>query len=223
MIFLVGMLMVFISYQSTSSYTSKQYDRQANGASIKPIQVDFFVMSRCPDAAFCESLFFPSLIQLSSIVNFTLSFIASKSPTNEFQCMHGQNECLGNRQQLCIQNMYSPTISLKYLLCQSSDITLIPDNGETCAKNASEGAINWSDVQACVNSERSNELFDRALQRTQAAAAMKSCTIHMNGKFWCMHDRYWQNCSEGSDPTSFIRAICSRYSGRNPPKECTSV
>lgn len=219
MVLLIGLVMIFMSPPSDSPEKSH---RKFEDVPTELVQVEFFVMSRCPDAAFCEKLFLPYLLQLSSIVNFTISFIASKSSTNEFQCMHGESECLGNKQQLCIQKMYSPTIFLNYLLCQSAEITRIPDNGEECATNASQGTINWSDVQACLNSRQSNELFDQALQRTNAAGATKSCTIHLNGKFWCMHDRYWSNCSEGTDAKSFIKAICSRYGGKNPPKECTT-
>ena len=52
-------------------------------------------MSRCPDARKCETLFAPSLIRLSSIINFTVSYIAHGSTPNDIQCMHGEDECLG--------------------------------------------------------------------------------------------------------------------------------
>lgn len=216
MIFFIGLVMIFML---PSEDLHEKSHRILEDRSNELVQVDFFVMSRCPDAAFCETLFLPYLLQLSSIVKFTLSFIASKSSANEFQCMHGESECRGNKQQLCIQKFYSSTIFLNYLLCQSADISRIPDNGEECARNLT---INWSDVQTCVNSNQSNELFDQAWQRTQAAGARKSCTMHLNGKFWCMHDRYWANCSEGTDAKNFIKAICSRYGGKTPPKECTT-
>jgi hypothetical protein len=220
-ILLIGTFMIYRSYQSIDSFSNRALFSLQN-QSDNLVNVEFFVMSKCPDAIKCETLFLPSLLKLSSIINFTLSFIASESKLNEFKCMHGSNECIGNKQQLCIQNMYSQTIFLKYLLCQSKQILMIPDNGEECAKESSKNTINWSDVQSCVTSIKSNKLFHKSLERTRFASAKKSCTIHLNGQFWCMHDGYWSNCSEGHDRKSFIKAICSRYNGKTPPIECTN-
>jgi len=74
-----------------------------------------------------------------------------------------------------------------------------------------------------LNLIKQNELFYKSLQKTRSASAQKSCTIHLNGKFWCMHDGYWYGCNEGRDENSFIKAICSRYNGPNKPAECTAV
>ncbi|UJR10506.1 hypothetical protein I4U23_014709 [Adineta vaga] len=187
------------------------------------VNVEFFVMSKCPDAKKCEISFSPSLLKLSSIINFTLSFIALESETNHFECMHGIDECIGNRQQLCIQNMYSTSVFIQYLRCQAKEFYTIPRNGERCANETSKNIINWSDVERCVTSERSNDLFHRSLERTRLALAKKSCTIHLNGVFWCMHDGYWNDCKEGYDEKSFIKAICSRYNGTNKPIECRNI
>jgi hypothetical protein len=180
-------------------------------------------MSQCPDAAKCETLFLPSLLKLSSIVNFTLSFIASEPKLNDFKCPHGESECIGNKQQLCMQKMYSPKIFMKYLLCQSKDFFRIPNNGEQCANETSGNLTKWSDVKSCVTSTKSNKLFHKSLERTRLASAKKSCTIHLNGKFWCMHDGFWSNCSEGHDEKSFIKSICSRYLGKKKPIGCTTL
>lgn len=186
----------------------------------KPVEVEFFVMSRCPDAMKCLSVFLPALLQLSSIVNFTISHIARETTPHEFSCMHGINECIGNKQQLCVQNTYSQTILFKYLQCQSKQFVIIPHNGERCAREISESAMNWTVVQSCVTSNKGNELFRHSVQRTHLASVKKSCTIYLNGKFWCMHDRYWSNCHEGHGKSNFIQAICSRYHGNNKPNEC---
>jgi hypothetical protein len=176
-------------------------------------------MSKCPDAMKCELLFSPSLIKLSSIINFNLSFIASEPRLNEFRCMHGPDECIGNKQQLCVQNMYSHITFIKFLQCQTNKMYTIPRNGEACAR---ENFINWTDLESCVTSNKGNQLFRKSLERTRAAAARKSCTIYLDGKFWCMHDGYWLKCSEGHDERSFIKAICSRYHGMKKPAECAA-
>jgi hypothetical protein len=179
-------------------------------------------MSKCPDAQKCETLFTPSLLKLSPIVNFTLSFIASEPKSDEFECMHGQDECIGNKQQLCIQNMYSQIIFLKFLQCQTKQFHIIPNNGEQCAKEVAGDVIIWSDVQSCVTSTKANELFRTSLKRTRSALAKKSCTIHLNGKFWCMHDGIWSKCSEGNDEMSLMKAICARFKGKHKPVDCAA-
>jgi hypothetical protein len=218
-ILILGTFMIYRSYQSIDSYSARALHPIQN-QSDDLVNVEFFVMSKCPDAIKCETLFLPSLLKLSSIVNFTLSFIASEPRLNDFKCPHGIDECTGNRQQLCIQNMYSQTMFIKYLLCQSKQILMIPDNGEECAKQSSNNIINWSDVQSCVTTMKSNQLFHNSLERTRASSVQKSCTMHINGRLWCMHDGYWLNCLEGQDPKSFIKSICSRYHGKNSPIEC---
>ncbi|CAF4318029.1 unnamed protein product [Rotaria socialis] len=185
-----------------------------------PVRVDFFVMSKCPDARKCELLFTPTLSKLFPIVNFTVSYIGYEKKSNEFECMHGPSECLGNKQQLCVQSMSSQTTLLKFLQCQSRNLENIPDNGERCVKETSDDTLKWSDIDACVKSDKANELFHKSLEKTRSASATKSCTIHLNGKFWCMHDGTWYGCSEGRDEKSLIKSICSRYNGPNKSTEC---
>ena len=189
--------------------------------SNNPVRVDFFVMSRCPDARICEILFAPSLLKLSSIINFTVSYIAQEIKPNEFNCMHGPGECLGNKQQLCVQSIYSQVTLIKFLQCQSKRIQDIPNNGEICLKKLSDHTLKWSNVETCVSTNRANKLFHQSLEKTRLASVTKSCTMHLNGKFWCMHDGTWYGCSEGYDERSFIKSICSRYNGPNKPIECS--
>ena len=177
-------------------------------------------MSKCPDARLCETLFIPTLMKLSPIVNFTLSFIAYRTRNNDISCMHGPDECIGNQQQLCVQHLYPQKIFLQFLLCQTRRIDEIPSNGEQCAKDLANQGVEWSKIDACMKSKQANNLLSQAVDRTRAASAKKSCTIHLNGKFWCMHDGSWYGCSDGHDEKSFIQSICSRYNGTNKPHEC---
>jgi len=209
----IGTIMIYRSYRSIGNLTV---------VSNTPVRVDFFVMSKCPDAKLCETYFAPSLLKLASIVNFTVSYIGQEPKSNEFQCMHGTDECIGNKQQLCVQSMTSQTNLIKFLQCQSSKIESIPSNGEQCLKEACGDSLKWADVNACVTGSKGNVLMHQALERTRAASASKSCTIHLNGKFWCMHDGSWISCREGHDEMSLIKAICARYSGPNRPVDCAA-
>ncbi|CAF4902120.1 unnamed protein product [Rotaria sp. Silwood1] len=212
-VLIFGLIIIYRSYQPADSIAI---------ISDTPVRVDFFVMSKCPDARKCELLFAPTLLKLSSIINFTVSFIAHEKNLNEITCMHGSNECLGNKQQLCVQSMCSQTTLIKFLQCQSKQMENIPDNGEQCVKELSDNTLKWSDIDTCVKSNKANELFHKSLEKTRSASAKKSCTMHLNGKFWCMHDGTWYGCTEGRDEKSLIKAICSRYNGPNKPIECTT-
>lgn len=236
-IFLVALIIFYRSYQVADSAPSNISNEilptliknQTNvsflnsAVSDKPVHVDFYVMSKCPDARKCELLFLPSLLKLSSIVNLTVSFIGSEPRSNEFDCMHGPGECLGNKQQLCVQKHAPQTKFIQYLQCQSKHIENIPDNGEQCVKEVADEQLKWSDIQTCLDSNQANELLHQSLDKTHAASVSKSCTIHLNGKFWCMHDGGFYGCSEGRDEKSFIKSICSRYIGPNTPVECAAV
>jgi len=233
---LIGMIMIYRSYQTSNPIAGKNIKKNQflslktksllvfciSVASNSPVRVDFFVMSKCPDARKCETLFAPSLLKLSSIINFTVSFIAYESKPNEIECMHGVGECLGNKQQLCVQSMCSQTTLIKFLQCQSKQLDNIPNNGEQCVNEASDGTLKWTDIDACVKSHKANLLFHNSLEKTRSASAKKSCTIHLNGQFWCMHDGSWYGCTEGHNENNFIKAICSRYNGPNKPAECST-
>jgi hypothetical protein len=98
----------------------------------------------------------------------------------------------------------------------------IPNNAEQCVQEVSDGTFKWSDIEDCLKSNKANDLFFKSIERTHSASAKKSCTIHLNGKFWCMHDGTWYGCNEGRDENSLIKAICSRYNGPNKPADCPS-
>ena len=119
--------------------------------------------------------------------------------------------------------VYSQIILIKFLQCQAKQLENIPYNGEQCIKEASVNTLKWSDVETCVNSNKANELFHQSIQKTRLASVRKSCTIHLNGHFWCQHDGIWYGCSEGHNEQSLIKAICSRYNGPNKPIECTTI
>ncbi|CAF0909045.1 unnamed protein product [Didymodactylos carnosus] len=208
---ITGAFLLFRSYRSIDDSPSSIV--QSN----KPVHVDFYVMSKCPDAQLCETKFADTLIKLSSIINFTVNFIAKEPTPNVFNCMHGDSECTGNKQQLCVQNLTSQIVLLQFLRCQSQTMKSIPDNAEKCLPATN---LKYDDVKKCVD-ERGNLLFHNSIQQTQTDNVKKSCTMYLNKKFWCKHDGGWENCTEGNDEASLIHAICQRYTGEKKPKECT--
>ena len=58
------------------------------------------------DARLCEVEFLPVLKKLSTISNYTMHYIGKVDEEGQVTCMHGESECTGNKQQLCIQKHY---------------------------------------------------------------------------------------------------------------------
>ncbi|WVQ97627.1 hypothetical protein IAU59_004741 [Kwoniella sp. CBS 9459] len=72
------------------------------------VNVSLYVMSRCPDARLCESVFQQVLSTdgIQDKINFDVGYIGTlnKSEPLGVTCKHGPLECLGNAHQLCLFN-----------------------------------------------------------------------------------------------------------------------
>ncbi len=93
--------------QSASSSGTSQSDSTGAGpgAPRHPVILELFVMSRCPDAHFCESAVEPILKKLGSLVRLKMEYIADIGADGKsVMCKHGAEECSGNKQQLCLQH-----------------------------------------------------------------------------------------------------------------------
>ena len=195
------------------------------------VAVDFFVMSRCPDAVFCESWFAPALAAVSSIVDLRLNYIANETAPGVFVCRHGPAECEGDMQQLCARQHAPPQkqqrrddgsnpVWFDFALCQSNSSKLIPTNGASCA--ASVG-LDFSTIDSCVQGGEGASLLSASAARRTNANESISCTINLNEQFYCQHNGDWVGCTEGTSPDEMVAAVCKRYTGTNPPQACVAA
>ena len=58
------------------------------GCASSGVPVEFFVMSKCPDARMCGEVFGPALKELAPALDLRFSYIAD-SEKGGFSCMHG--------------------------------------------------------------------------------------------------------------------------------------
>ena len=86
---------------------------QLHSTAAKRVNVTLGVMSRCPDALACEAAFDKVLERVNTKTHLSMTYIGSlpktkQSPRYGVECMHGDQECLGNIQQLCVQDALNP-------------------------------------------------------------------------------------------------------------------
>eukprot|EP00440_Ansanella_granifera_P028046 gb/GFBE01030469.1/.p1 GENE.gb/GFBE01030469.1/~~gb/GFBE01030469.1/.p1 ORF type:complete len:275 (+),score=62.68 gb/GFBE01030469.1/:1-825(+) len=188
----------------------------ADGLGLLPsqVEVEFFVMSMCPDAKACEDVFLPVLRELAPLVNMNFTYIATLQD-NSPVCMHGPAECAGDRQRLCVQKQVKSDGNASKLLdfasCQDSDLAAVPSNGQACARKA--GVI-ASDFSSCSDAGGAGEaLLVASAQRSSDLSIATSCTVRVQGEVFCVHNGDWEGCSSCDDD----KAACLKT------KVCNSV
>jgi hypothetical protein len=185
-----------------------------------PVDLAFYVMSKCPDAKFCEEWLDPVITALRPIVNVSIDYIAKDGGAGQFTCMHGVPECTGNMQQLCAREVAGADSSKwwSFVMCQDATLASIPNNARTCASKA---GIEYADIESCAgDGGRGAALFSQSIANTNKRGVRASCTIWQDGKPRCVHDSDWKDCTEGHERKDFIRTICSSYKGKDKPSAC---
>ncbi|KAI8852197.1 hypothetical protein BC829DRAFT_373785 [Chytridium lagenaria] len=180
----------------------------------KKVAVTAFVMSKCPDAVFCESHLAQVFDRVGDLVDFKTEYIAKPNASLDYgaKCLHGDSECLGNIVQLCVQK-YHPSRDewFKFVLCQNRKYGEIPSEKQSiiCAREAGFD-FKATDVQGCIYGEEGKKLLQTSLTSTIESEVIKSCTIFLNGKLRCIRDgRRWYNCPGGYSVDSFVESICA--------------
>ncbi|KAI0939272.1 hypothetical protein AcV5_000737 [Taiwanofungus camphoratus] len=186
------------------------------------VPVTLGVMSRCPDALLCESVFDHVLKRVGDKVDLSLSFIGainSTEPDFGVTCKHGPEECAGNVHELCVMK-YAPMFQFwEFVQCQNyqgSEKIGLPETALQCANTAK---IDWepSGAGACAGLDGSGKaaegvkLLQNSVRKSKEMGIQKSCTILINGKQVCIHDETWKECENGHAPHDFIRQINEEY------------
>ncbi|MBW2971702.1 hypothetical protein KY359_01575 [Candidatus Woesearchaeota archaeon] len=158
------------------------------------VDVTFYVMSQCPYGIQVENAIQPVLDEFNENVNFRLEFIASETATG-FDSLHGAPEVVGDKVQLCVQDMY-PAELMDFVVCQNKDPRDLVASVEKCAKGTS---IDSAKVIECAEGEQGNSLLSESIKNSQDAGAQGSPTMYFGGELY----------SGARDATSFKRAICA--------------
>ncbi|KAH8999042.1 hypothetical protein EDB92DRAFT_1832143 [Lactarius akahatsu] len=221
---IIQTLSLFFTAAHASSITDAQDSWSIPGSFTNNLRVPVIlgVMSRCPDALLCETLFDKVIPKVAEKIDLSLTFIARlNSSDSEFgvTCRHGRDECAGNVQQLCAAKYTPMNTWWEFVTCQNyegKDRIGRPDVALKCARTAK---IDWNDseIGRCAGEDGSGtgeegvRLLQENIKVAEALGIIKSCTIVINGEKVCVHDGTWKDCENGHEIKDFIRQIESEY------------
>ncbi|KAI9001439.1 hypothetical protein BD414DRAFT_474639 [Trametes punicea] len=217
-LFIRGAATARLAVQTSDAYTSSLSDAK--------VPVVLGVMSRCPDAMLCETVFDHVLERVADKVDLSLTFIGTlnaSEPDFGVTCKHGPEECAGNVQELCAIK-YAPTQRwwsfVQCLNFQGRSEIGKPEKALQCAKTT---GLDWanSGVGSCAGMDGSGKaeegvrLLQQSVTNTQKMDIEKSCTVMINERPVCIHDGTWKECEGGHTPKDFIRQIEEEYNKLN--------
>mmetsp|Transcript_84048 Transcript_84048/g.187610 ORF Transcript_84048/g.187610 Transcript_84048/m.187610 type:complete len:252 (-) Transcript_84048:40-795(-) len=182
------------------------------------VRVEFFVMSKCPDAIVCVQAFAPALKDLASAVDLSFQYIGLVKNDSSV-CMHGPSECEGDKQQLCAQEAGNATQFLDFLRCQDEDRTQIPQNGQDCFLKA---GYDPELMKQCSQGKKGEDLLRKSFGFSKSRGIGLSCTVAIDGKEFCEHDVDWANC--GQCDAYWDKGACLRDElCKRAPKACSGA
>ena len=130
--------------------------------------------------------------------------------------MHGSTECLGDMLALCARDLFPnrTVVSLGFATCLVLSYPRIPDRDlvENCAL---EHGIGFEALNACVSEDgKGSDLLRASVGRSADAGVVKSCTVRVAGKIWCIRDGgQWKECDGGSEPEDLVAEVKRHYAG----------
>lgn len=197
LIFIVAFIIIILSIFITLS--------SLKGSYYKKVDLDLYVMSKCPYGIEVEQTIEPLLSKFRDSLNLNINFIASESSGN-FNSLHGQTEVDGDIIQLCTMK-YNPDIYFNLISCMNDNPSEIPLNWEGCAQ---KNNININKIKTCFSSYEGKNLLSESIKKSDNIGAQGSPTIYLNNKQY----------TGARDTLSFTRAICSNL---NNHPECSSI
>ncbi|KAI0307104.1 hypothetical protein B0F90DRAFT_1622366, partial [Multifurca ochricompacta] len=209
------------------------------------VPVTLGVMSRCPDALLCETLFDKVIPRVANKIDLSLAYVArhvyplnlpyqpreltlynrpnSSEPEFGVTCMHGRDECAGNVQQLCVAKYTPVNTWWEFVMCQNYEGRDKIGRSDVALKCARTVKIDWEGGQVgrCAGLDGSGtgkegvQLLQESIKVIESLQITKSCTIVINGEKVCVHDGIWKDCENGHEVKDFVKQIEAEYQKLN--------
>ncbi|KAJ2399017.1 hypothetical protein GGI23_002901 [Coemansia sp. RSA 2559] len=221
----IGAVLMLVFFATIGHRRQTVYKADASTSEAeKKVRVEFFVMSRCPDAVKMEQAFSQVVDSVHSIMDVQLSFIAKPdaNATLGAVCKHGEYECRGNIDELCgLQHKLDLPSFWRFLGCLNDQISEIGKGKDLALRCASAAGLDTAAFLACTSQEEGRTLFKQSVENALFAGVETSATVYIAGKKRCVEDSGWRECPKGHEPEDFIRDICAAYKGlTQPPSVC---
>ncbi|SCV72341.1 BQ2448_3878 [Microbotryum intermedium] len=207
---------------ASSSRSQTSFKVQIDPEKDNKVPVRLAVMSKCPDAELCESIFDRVLDQVGTLVDIKLlyigNFVQGRRPGKDdhVECKHGPSECTGNIQQLCaakywqgVDGSVNPWATWwNFVQCQNYNGLSRIGTERLAQSCASVVGKEWSGaVEECANSFEGVDLLRESVRATKALELGKSCSIVIDGELVCVRDGRWVDCEEGHEVGDFVRLV----------------
>jgi hypothetical protein len=173
------------------------------------------------DAKFCEQALKPVLEALPGLMSLRTQYLATLTGADAVSCMHGERECEGNKQQLCLQaaaaeaGLADSRAFLEALLCHGKGDVGSAEHLQKCMTDAGIKAPVQAKALACVGGTQGAQLQVASAKEVAANEVKKSCTVFIEGTKRCIRDGgTWYDCPRGSDSASFIAQICEAHKAK---------
>ncbi|KAI9501107.1 hypothetical protein BX070DRAFT_177750, partial [Coemansia spiralis] len=173
------------------------------------VPVEFFVMSRCPDAALMEQVFAEVVPQVHTIMDVKLNYFAKldSNSTLGAKCAHGEAECHGNIHELCaLKHTKELPLFWRFLVCLNKKLDMVGDMDFTL-ECASAAGLDTAALLQCVGGQEGKELFRQSVENTVYSGVKRSATVFVAGQKRCVEDSGWRECPGGHRPEDFVRDI----------------
>ncbi|TFK75919.1 hypothetical protein BDN72DRAFT_356691 [Pluteus cervinus] len=169
------------------------------------VTVELGVMSRCPDALLCESVFNEVLPKVADKVDLSLLYIGKPNSTDQdfgITCLHGPEECAGNVQQLCVAKYAPSSTWWEFVQCQNYEGRYRVGSPDLALKCAEAVGIDWvqggagqcAGLDGSGKGEEGVRLLRESVESTQTRGIVRSCTVLIQGQQVCIHDGTWKSC-----------------------------
>ena len=175
---IVAHVMPEVDHSRTEPSLKEILEQRMRGP-MKP-QVELFVMSFCPFGVQAEEELLPFIEKYGEAVDFNLRFIANlveeaDSDESKFTSLHGEVEVIENLRQIAVSQLY-PDQFFDYLLCRAKHLE---SAWTQCAEKV---GLDIDRVNQEMASERTKQIFEADIQRSNALKIRSSPTLVVDGK-----------------------------------------
>ena len=183
--------------------------KSANGPRTRTVQLDLYVMSRCPFAARMMGPLLDVVQALGRRVHLRVDYIVQATPDGGLSSLHGPAEVLRDKAQVCAKKLTSSARYLQFLRCQYEDVRSPSHEWKACAAKV---GISARRLRRCVQGPEAARLLLASARRASTNGVRGSPTLMINGRKY----------HGGRTKRDLLRAVCDSLSGRKP-KACRNL